>query len=66
MPKPRKYELIQCMHFKWRLLRRNGVFYADGRSNQQNAGRHSLNTCDRDEARGLLPKLDNCRAVDLG
>jgi integrase len=66
MPKPGKYEQIQCTHFLWRLLRRDGVFYADGRSNKQNAGRHSLGTRNKEETRSLLMQLDSQRAVDLG
>jgi hypothetical protein len=66
MPKKRKYELIKCLHFQWRLTRREGVRYADGRSNVPGAGRHSLGTQDHAEAVRLLPELDQQRAVDLG
>jgi hypothetical protein len=66
MPKPRKYEKIQCAHFKWQLLRRDGVWYADGRSNKHNLGRHSLGTRDKEEARQRLVELDIQRAADLG
>lgn len=45
---------------------RDGVYYADGRSNHANPGRHSLNTRDLDQARKRLAKLDLKRAVDLG
>jgi integrase len=44
---------------------RAGVWYADGRSNNPNPGRHSLNTRDLAEARNLVPKLDLKRAVYL-
>lgn len=66
MPKPRKYELVRCKHFTWRLSRRAEVFYADGRSNQLNAGRLSLGTKYRDEALRLLEELDIERAADFG
>jgi integrase len=66
MPKKRKYELIRCTHFKWRLSGRKGTFYADGRSNQPNAGRHSLDTRDKDEARRRIVQLDVKRAAELG
>jgi integrase len=66
MPKPRKYEQVRCTHFVWRLVDRNGQWYADGRSNTPNAGRHSLGTNDKDEALRLLPELDRVRAEDLG
>jgi integrase len=66
MPKPRKYEQVRCSYFTWRLVNRNGKWYADGRSNSPNAGRHSLGTSDREEALRLLPELDRVRAEDLG
>ena len=66
MSKPRKNEKIHCSHFVWTLLTRDGVWYADGRSNTPNAGRHSLGTRNRDEALRRLPELDRQRAEDLG
>lgn len=66
MPKPRKHETIQCVHFSWRLSNRQGVWQADGRSNTPSAGRHSLGTHDKDEALRRLSKLDRQRAEDLG
>jgi hypothetical protein len=50
MPKKRKNELIRCRHFAWRLGVRDGVYYADGRSNKPNAGRHSLGCRTNSEA----------------
>lgn len=66
MPKPRKNECIRCVHFTWRLTRRAGVWYADGRSNVPNAGRHSLGVLDKGEALQQLPQLDRARAESLG
>jgi integrase len=66
MPRPRKHLFIQCQHFSWRLAPRDGVYYADGRSNKPNPGRHSLNTRELEEARKRLANLDLQRAVDLG
>ncbi len=66
MPRPRKSELIHCVHFKWRMIQRAGVWWADGRSNVPDAGRHSLGTRDRKEALQVLPELDLRRAEDLG
>jgi len=66
MPKPRKNEQVHCTHFVWRLTNRGGKWYADGRSNTPDAGRHSLGTKDKDEALSLLPELDWVRAEDLG
>lgn len=66
MPKQRKYSLIPCANFTWRLIRRDGVFYADGRSGEANLGRHSLGTRNEAEARELLKVLDERKAVELG
>jgi len=66
MPKRRKNQLIHCSHFKWRLVCRSGRWYADGRSNVPDAGRHALGTEDRKEALRQLPELDRARAEDLG
>jgi hypothetical protein len=48
------------------LARRRGVYYADGRSNTRNAGRHSLGTRIREEALQQLALLDKNRAADFG
>jgi integrase len=54
-----------CEHFSWKLFIRNGVFYADGRHNQPNLGKHSLGTRDREEALRTLHQLDRRKAVEL-
>jgi hypothetical protein len=66
MPKKPKYELIRCNHFAWRLSRRDGVWYADGRTNPVNVGRHSLGTRDKTEAMDLLARLDLSCAIKFG
>src|SRR4051794_17522285 len=66
MPKPRKYELIPCAHFGWRLTRRGKTYYADGRSNQYDVGRHSLTTTDRQVALRKLTELDEEQAIAFG
>jgi integrase len=66
MPKKPKYEAIRCNHFLWRLSRRDKVWYADGRTNTINVGRHSLGTRDKAEALSLLVRLDESRAVKFG
>lgn len=66
MPARRKKERIAGSHFLWLLGQRNGVYYADGRSNKVDAGRHSLGTKDHKEALDALKQLDLVRAVALG
>ena len=58
--------LIACRHFLWRLFRRDGVYYADGRGNAPNLGKHSLGTRDREEALANLRRLDHAKAVETG
>jgi site-specific recombinase XerD len=66
MPKKRTNELIRCIHFSWRFANRDGTWYADGRSNTPDAGRHSLGTEDRADALRSLAELDQLKAEDLG
>ena len=66
MPKKRKNDQVKCSYFLWRLISRHGVWYADGRTNIPNAGRHSLNTRDKKQAIELLSELDRVRAVEVG
>ena len=66
MPAKRKKERIVGTHFVWLLGQRDGVYYADGRSNRPTAGRHSLGTRDRAEALEALKQLDLVRAVEMG
>ena len=54
MPKKAKYERVPSHHFAWRLSRRNGVWYADGRTNPINVGRHSLGARDKADALASL------------
>ena len=57
---------IQSDFFTWTFFRRKGVYYADGRSNPQRLGKHSLATRNLDEARQRLRQLDRHKAADLG
>lgn len=66
MPKKRQKDRIEEKYFVWLLGQRNGVWQADGRSNDPNPGRHSLGTKDRAEALRLIKDLDLKRAVELG
>ena len=66
MPNKRKYERIHCKHFLWTLFQRDGVWYADGRLNEPDAGRHSLNTRDDKQAVKDIHEMDAQVAADLG
>jgi len=66
MPKRRKSQLIQCANFAWRLVCRQSVWYADGRSNMPSVGRHTLATKDLEEARRVVRELDQRIAEEIG
>ncbi|HBN77819.1 MAG TPA: hypothetical protein DD473_18815 [Planctomycetaceae bacterium] len=64
MPRKPKNPPIQCEYFLWKLLVRNGVYYADGRcGNKYDLGKHSLNTRDYEEAKNRLKRLDHVMAL---
>jgi integrase len=58
MPRPFKKPPIVCDHFVWHLRQRGGVYYADGRFNTTDLGKHSLGTRHHGEA------MENLRALD--
>lgn len=62
----RKHELVNCQYFRWRIFQRSGVWYADGRFEARNLGKHSLGTRDRIEADSALRRLDYRKAVEHG
>lgn len=66
MAKKTQKTKIACRHFVWLLGQRNGVYVADGRSNQVKLGRHSLGTRDRADAIQQLTDLDTVMAVRHG
>lgn len=66
MPRKPDKERVPGQYFDWLLGTRNGVYYADGRSNTPDLGRHSLGTRDRVEALGNLKHLDLVKAVEVG
>ena len=66
MSKHNRNERLACRYFVWRLVRRDAMWQADGRSNRPNVGRHSLGTDDRAEARRLVAELDLVMAVKHG
>lgn len=64
--KPTKREKLYCPHYHWTLYQRQGVYYADGRSNVPNLGRNSLDVTSRDEAIAAVTDLDLRMAVKHG
>ncbi|UUO04503.1 site-specific integrase [Blastopirellula sp. J2-11] len=51
------------LYYNWRVFQRRRMYYADGRSNMPNLGRHSLGTRDLTEAKQQLQLLDRKLAV---
>lgn len=66
MPRKTKYEYVTGRYFAWRLCIRDGIYYADGRTNDPSPGRHSLGTRDYNAALTEVRKLDLVQAVELG
>jgi integrase len=66
MPRKPKTPPLVCAYFVWRLFRREGVYYADGRGGKHNLGKHSLGTRDPSEAITRLKALDLHMAIKLG
>lgn len=66
MPKKSEHEIITCQYYRWILKTRNGVYFADGRSNAPSLGRYTLETRDRKEALVTLRELDLRMAVKHG
>ena len=66
MPIKRESALVPCRYYNWLLSKRGEVWQADGRSNDVDAGRHSLGTHNEDEARDIVHELDEEMAMKLG
>ena len=66
MPKPRQKQAVQGRYYRWLLGDRQGVYFADGRSNTPSLGRQSLGTRDRDDALRAIEQLDLKMAVQFG
>ncbi|MCA8993602.1 MAG: tyrosine-type recombinase/integrase [Planctomycetaceae bacterium] len=66
MPKQKKKEEVSCQYYRWLLGTRNGVYQADGRSNDPPLGRHTLESRDRADAIEALKELDLTMAVEHG
>lgn len=57
---------ISGRYFSWRLFRRDGVYYADGRGGKYDLGKHSLGSREREKALEKLRRLDEAKAIELG
>ncbi len=66
MPRKPGHPPVVCQYFTWRLLLRDGVYYADGRGGKYNLGKHSLCTRNLNVALAQLKLLDHQQAVELG
>lgn len=66
MPRPSRHPLINCNYYVWRLFKRDGIYYADGRSNRPRLGKHSLATTEHEEALSRLKDLDVMKAREQG
>ena len=62
MPKQSNHQII-CEYYHWNLFQRDDVYYADGRLNHPNLGKHSLGTRDRYLAMSALRELDRKMAA---
>lgn len=67
MPNKKQLEQFQCQFFRWPIYqRKNGVWYADGRSNGAGIQRTSLGTKAKQDAIANLHHLDRVQAENLG
>lgn len=58
MGKRKSSKIIRCKYFTWKLFRRGTIYYADGRGNATNLGKHSLNAKTEEDALKNLQRLD--------
>jgi hypothetical protein len=66
MSKFKPSPIVSGRYFPWRLFRRGGIYYADGRGGAFDLGKHSLGTRDREQALQQLSQLDELKAAELG
>lgn len=58
--------LDEALNYNWSVFQRRQMYYADGRSNSPDLGRHSLGTRNRAEANQQLHLLDRKLAIENG
>lgn len=67
MARPTRKTRVNCHYFHWLLGTRNGVYFADGRSNRPHTlGRYTLDAKDYQVALESLKELDLKKAIELG
>src|SRR6185436_12655036 len=66
MSRSERSTITPCRFFRWRLFRREGVYYSDCRGGKYKLGKHSLGTRDRAEALQRLNQLDVQKAFEIG
>lgn len=66
MPKKRQKEEVRGQYFRWLLGVRDGVYFADGRSNKPSLGRQSLGVHSKKAAMEAVHELDLVMAVKHG
>lgn len=62
----KKNNIVFCQYFEFILRDRGGVWYADGRRNNQKLGKYSLGTRDLKEAHNVVHDLDRTLAIEQG
>lgn len=66
MGKHNSSKTIRCRYYTWKLFRRGTIYYADGRGNATNLGKHSLNSKTEEDALQKLQFLDEAMARKTG
>jgi len=66
MGRQKSSQTIRCRYYTWKLFRRGAIYYADGRSNATNLGKHSLNSKTEENALQKLQFLDERMARKTG
>lgn len=64
--KKKRRETVLGTYYRWKLYQRADIYWADGRSNSKDVGRHSLDVIDRVAALEMLKQLDTEMAIENG
>lgn len=66
MGRQKSSQTIRCRYYTWKLFRRGAIYYADGRSNATNLGKHTLSARTEEKALQSLHRLDEKMARNAG